>query len=159
MSLFAQIDGDRKVLRVVVCDSVEWLQERLGGTWVETTDANPGEQYAGPGMHDSEAIAPRRFIAPWRQPVGAEDAWPKGAWVWYQGRAWRNLMDANVWAPGVTGWREMLVEWPEWVQPLGAHDAYQIGEKVTFGGSRYVSTINANVWSPAVYPAGWQVQL
>lgn len=158
MSLFTEIDGDRKVLRVVVCDSLAWLQERLGGTWVETTDTDPSEQYAGPGMHDSEAVAPRRFIRPWVQPTHAENSYPVGAWVWHEGRAWRNLMDANVWAPGVTGWREMLVEWPAWVQPLGAQDAYQIGEKVTFNGSRYVSTINANVWSPVGFPAGWQVQ-
>lgn len=158
MSLFAEIGPNRQVLRVVVCDSLAWLQERLGGTWVETTDANPSQQYAGPGMHDAEAVAPRRFIQPWVQPTHAENSYAVGAWVWYQGRAWRNLTAANTQVPGVSGWREMLVEFPAWVQPAGAHDAYQIGEKVTFNGSRYVSTINANVWSPAVFPAGWQVQ-
>ncbi|MEF2554597.1 hypothetical protein VQ042_25485 [Aurantimonas sp. A2-1-M11] len=64
-------------------------------------------------------------------------------------------MDHNVWAPGVSGWREVVAEgYPAWVQPSGAHDAYQIGDRVSFEGANYESVINANVWSPAGYPAG-----
>lgn len=158
MALFAELDNEKRVLRVVVCDSREWLESRLGGTWVETTDADPQQQYAGPGMHDSEEVAPRRFIPAWVQPTGAQDAYPKGAWVWHNGRAWRSLQDANVFVPGVASWREMLVEWPEYVQPTGAQDAYQVGEKITFNGVRYISLIDANVWTPADYPQGWQAQ-
>lgn len=158
MSYFAEKDGSGQVLRVIVADDISWPQSRLGGTWVETEIANPQQQYAGPGMFDSVDIAPRRFIYPWRQPVGSTDAYPNGAWVQHNGRAWRSLQAANVFEPGVASWREMLTEWPEYVQPTGAQDAYQIGDKITFNGQRYISLINANVWSPAAYPAGWQVQ-
>lgn len=158
MALFAEKDGTGRVLRVVVCDSAAWLESRLGGTWVETTDANPAKQYAGIGMYDSVNIAPRQFIPPWAQPQGAHDAYATGDWVWHSGKAWRNLTPANTFAPGVSGWREMLTEWPQWVQPAGSQDAYQIGEKITFEAKRYISAINANVWSPTGYPQGWTLQ-
>ena len=158
MGLFAEIDANKRVLRVVVADDIAWPQTRLGGTWVQTSDVDPEKQYAGPGLYDSVSIAPRRFIPEWAQPVGAQDAYPSGLWVWHNGKAWRNLTPANVFAPGVSGWREMLTEWPSWVQPAGAQDAYQIGEKITFSGSRYISVINANVWSLEGYPAGWLIQ-
>lgn len=158
MSLYAQIDAAKKVLRVVVCDSPTWLAERLGGTWVETVQGDPVKQYAGIGYYDSGTVAPPQFIRQWAQPVGSEDAYPNGAWVWHNGRAWRSLQAANVFEPGVASWREMLTEWPEWVQPVGSTDAYQVGEKITFNGKHYKSKINANVWSPDGYPAGWEMQ-
>lgn len=156
MALFAELDDDKRVLRVVVCDSREWLESRLGGTWVETTDADPQQQYAGPGLHDGEDVAPRRFVPAWRQPQGAHDAYDVGAWVWHNGQVWENLTPANVWEPGVSGWRDPLNEWPEWVQPTGAHDAYPLGAKVTHNGQRWTSTVDANVWEPGVF--GWTVQ-
>lgn len=36
MRYFAEIDADSTVLRLVVCDSVKWLEQNLGGTWIET---------------------------------------------------------------------------------------------------------------------------
>ena len=43
----------------------------------------------------------------WVQPLGAEDAYPAGAKVSYQGKRWINTYgDGNVWAPGVFGWEE-----------------------------------------------------
>lgn len=159
MKYYAQIGPDSKVLRVVVCDNPQWLADRLGGTWVETVIDDPDQQYAGPGMFDSADVSPERFLYPWVQPQGAHDAYPRAAWVWHNGRAWRSLLDANVWEPGVSGWREMLVAWPEWVQPTGAHDAYQQGEKVSFAGGRYISQIDNNVWAPNAYPQGWQLQV
>ena len=109
-------------------------------------------------MYDGEDVAPMRFVPPWRQPLGAHDAWEQGAWVWHAGQVWESLTPANVWEPGVSGWRDPLNEWPEWVRPTGAHDAYNVGDKVTFNGKRYVSKINANTWSPTEYPAGWELQ-
>lgn len=156
MALYAELDNDQCVIRVVVCDDPQWLVDRLGGTWVETGPTTPEEQGAGPGLYDSEDVAPLRFIPPWVQPQGAHDAIEQGAWRWHNGRAWRSLTPDNVWEPGVSGWREMLTAWPEWVQPTGAHDAYQIGERVTFQGVRYTSTVDANVWRPDQYPQGWQ---
>lgn len=97
----------------------------------------------------------------WVQPTGAHDAYPLGASVTHNAKKWRSLIPANVWAPGVSGWREHWSvgnEWPAWVQPTGAHDAYGIGAKVTFNTKRYSSLIAANVWSPTGYPAGWKLE-
>lgn len=43
----------------------------------------------------------------WRQPLGAEDAYPAGAKVSHNGKHWRNTYgDGNIWEPGVYGWAE-----------------------------------------------------
>ena len=90
----------------------------------------------------------------WTAPTGAHDAYALGVTVKHAGKTWLSLIPANVWAPGVTGWREVVAEGPAaWVQPLGAHDAYPLGAKVTHKGKTWTSTAAANVWRPGVY--GW----
>lgn len=42
----------------------------------------------------------------WRQPVGAQDAYAKGAKVSHNDKHWISDVDANVWEPGVYGWTE-----------------------------------------------------
>lgn len=52
MSYFAEIDAQNVVRRVVVADTIEWCQQALGGTWVETVDPYVGVEsprYCGPG--------------------------------------------------------------------------------------------------------------
>ena len=94
---------------------------------------------------------------PWVQPTGAHDAVPLGVTVTDGGKTWANLTPANVWQPGVSGWRELVAQgYPAWVQPSGAHDAYKTGDRVSFEGSDYESTIAGNVWSPTAYPQGWR---
>ena len=102
--------------------------------------------------------------AEWTQPTGAHDAYPQNWEVHHGGKDWVSLISANVWEPGVSGWREKAsvptdpeapVTVPDFVQPTGAHDAYSVGDKVTFEGAVYTSTIDANVYSPTAYPAGW----
>lgn len=153
MALFAEIDGNKRVLRVVVCDSQQWLEQRFGGTWVPTQPTDQTEQGAGIGLYDGDGVAPVRFVPAWQQPTGSEDAYPVGAWVWHAGLVWENLTAANVWEPGVTGWRDPLNEWPDWVQPLGAQDAYPLAAKVTHAGKRWTSAYASNVWEPGVF--GW----
>lgn len=93
----------------------------------------------------------------WVQPTGAHDAYPLGITVTHAGKTWENITPANVWTPGVSGWREKVAEgYPAWVQPTGAHDAYGVGDRLTFEGVNYESTIAGNVWSPTAYPAGWR---
>ena len=97
----------------------------------------------------------------WRQPTSAVDAYPKDWTVQHGGKTWVSLTPANVWQPGISGWREVVEEGsgaPEWVQPTGAHDAYQTGDTVTFEGQEYVSLIDGNTWSPTAYPQGWEKQ-
>ena len=90
----------------------------------------------------------------WTAPTGAHDAYALGVTVKHAGKTWVNLNPANVWAPGTTGWREVVAEGPAaWVQPLGAHDAYPLGAKVTHKGKTWVNLTPANIWEPGVY--GW----
>lgn len=42
----------------------------------------------------------------WRQPTGAHDAYPLGWTVKHGGKTWISLVAANVWEPGVYGWRK-----------------------------------------------------
>ena len=90
----------------------------------------------------------------WTQPTGAHNAFPKGATVTHAGKTWESLTPANVWTPGLSGWREVVAEGPAaWVQPTGAHDAYPLGAQVTHNGRTWTSTVAANVWEPGVF--GW----
>lgn len=94
----------------------------------------------------------------WAQPTDATNAYPKDWTVTFDGKTWVSLTPANVWQPGVSGWREVVEEGtvPEWEAPTGAHDAYQTGDHVMFEGQEYVSLIDANTWSPTAYPQGWE---
>jgi len=49
--------------------------------------------------------APPDVIPEWRQPTGAHDAYAKGDQVTHNGQVWESLVNANVWEPGVYGWR------------------------------------------------------
>ena len=98
----------------------------------------------------------------WVQPQGAHDVYPEGWQVEHDGKTWVSLTPANVWEPGVSGWREVPAEGddgqpavPEWVAPTGAHDAYAKGDRVTFQGQVWESALDGNTWSPADYPAAW----
>ena len=94
---------------------------------------------------------------PWVQPTAAHDSYPLGITVTHGGKTWENLTPANVWQPGVSGWREQVAQgYPAWVAPTGGHDAYNTGSRVSFEGSNYESLIDANVWSPTGYSAGWR---
>lgn len=62
MSHFAQIDNKGQVLRVIVADSQEWCEQRLGGTWVQTSyTGSQRKNYAGIGYSyraDIDAFVP-----------------------------------------------------------------------------------------------------
>jgi hypothetical protein len=62
MSHFAEIDDSGNVLRVIVADSLEWCQVRLGGTWIQTSyTGEVRKNYAGIGykyLPDLDAFAP-----------------------------------------------------------------------------------------------------
>lgn len=126
---------------------------------VAVLDLTPDEPFARMAEIKTE-VAESVNAAAWVAPTGAHNAYAKGATVTYAGKAWKSLIDANVHAPGISGWRESWGQtqagYPAWVQPTGAHDAYNIGDRVSFEGKNYESLLNANSWSPSVYPAGWK---
>ena len=120
----------------------------------------------------------------WTQPLCAVDAYNLGDIVSYNGKLYKSIINANVWAPDAypAGWEEYTESTgggdsgetgggdsgttepetpptetiPDFVQPTGAHDAYNKGDKVKFEGKIYESLIDANTYSPSAYPAGWK---
>jgi hypothetical protein len=68
MKLLAQIDAG-KVTQVIVCESIEWAESRLGGTWIETKiDGSERARYAGIGyvyIPDIDAFLPPQPAFNW----------------------------------------------------------------------------------------------
>ena len=172
---FAQIVNN-EVTRVIVANSKEWCESRLGGTWEETRDpyaetqADPELEpvvYCGPG-YGADPTFPERFAPQWVQPspdpeTGEWSSYPKGAVVAHGGRLWKSTTAGNVWTPGVSAWHdqpEIEGVLPIWIQPTGSHDAYPIGFEVTHNGSDWRCTegdgAGLNSWEPGVF--GWTVQ-
>lgn len=143
---------DGVVVRVVVCDDPDWLASRVPGNWVETQFSDPVAAYAGVG-HGHDSASEVVFAPQWQQPTGAEDAYPLGAYVYHEGAIWQSQYPANVWEPGVAGWRDPISAVPIWRQPIGAEDAYPADSVVMHGGSKWRYGVPSNVWEPGVY--GW----
>jgi hypothetical protein len=45
-------------------------------------------------------------VPAWVQPLGAHDAYSKGAKVQHAGKTWTSTIDGNTWEPGIYGWEE-----------------------------------------------------
>lgn len=130
--------------------------------FIASQDLTAAEPFGRMDFIEAEVASTTNAPA-WVQPQGAHDAYAVDAAVTYAGKGWRNLTPANVFAPGVSGWRELWGssgapnEWPDWVQPTGAHDAYKLGAKVSYAGKHWLNTgSDANVWAPGVF--GWTEQ-
>lgn len=79
MAHFAEIDNNNIVLRVLVCDAIEWLQKNLGGTWIQTSYNTIGgehilggtplrKNFAGAGFtydHVRDAFIPPKPFNSW----------------------------------------------------------------------------------------------
>ena len=89
---------------------------------------------------------------PWRQPLGAFDAYPIGSTVTMGGKLWRSILRANVWAPGVTGWTD---EGPAEPAPAPEALAWTAGETVTAGDLRTYLGITYSCVTPHTTQAGW----
>jgi hypothetical protein len=94
------------------------------------------------------------FALLWKQPAGAADAYDINFIVQHNGARWRSTIAGNVWAPGVSGWRNADDDVPAWLQPTGAHDAYVKEAVVLHNGDLWSSLVDANVWEPGV--ANWR---
>lgn len=64
-----------------------WTPDVSASLWVSISD--PAEEWPA-----------------WSQPVGAHDAYDKGAKVSHKEKHWTSDLDNNVWEPGVYGWTE-----------------------------------------------------
>ena len=98
---------------------------------------------------------------PWRQPLGAHDAYPIGSTVTWGGKLWRSILRANVWAPGVTGWVD---EGPAEPAPAPTAPLWDAGESVKVNDlreylGRVYRCVQAHVtqagWIPTITPALW----
>ena len=67
----------------------DWTPDTAVSLWVEISD--PSEEWPE-----------------WVQPVGAQDAYAKGAKVSHNNKHWTSDVNANVWEPGVYGWTEVV---------------------------------------------------
>jgi hypothetical protein len=149
---YAEINQSGEVIRVIVSDSQEWCESRLGGTWIETKIDSEAEQYAGIGM-GVDLDHPAKFAPKWTQPVpgggGISDyGYPTGAYVWHGDRIYQSTTPNNVWEPTVFGWRDKTDLIPKWRQPLGAGDAWGLNDEVLHANRHYRSLIANNVWEP-----------
>lgn len=97
-------------------------------------------------------------VLAWKQPTHAGNAYSIGDKVTHKSKIWESLIQGNVWAPGISGWAQVVDEGggeiADWVQPSGAHDAYELGAIVMHNDKKWQSTVNDNVWEPGVF--GWQ---
>jgi len=103
------------------------------------------------------------IIQEWVQPLGAHDCYPMGSVVSYNNNTWTNIINCNVWQPGVYGWEQETNNsftpgnvYPDWTQPQGAHDCYGIGDIVWHNDQLWINTqYPCNVWEPGVF--GWEL--
>lgn len=65
----------------------DWTPDVAVSLWVRVDD--PGEEWPE-----------------WVQPIGAQDAYAKGAKVSHNSKHWISDVNGNVWEPGVYGWDE-----------------------------------------------------
>jgi hypothetical protein len=93
--------------------------------------------------------------APWEN----GRAYPLGAFARHEGNVWRNMVEGNIFAPGVANWR---IVWgdttegdPPWTPPSGREDSYMLGERAEVGGIGYTSDINFNTTRPGTLNAAW----
>lgn len=79
---------------------------RWDGTLVEVVQAHTTQADWTPDVVPALfKIHRTAAVAPWVQPLGAQDAYRLGERVTHNGQTWENTgSDANVWEPGVFGW-------------------------------------------------------
>lgn len=147
MDLSEHADEELDVLRKAVLSEIE-RRQTIHNAVTEAEDIS--RRYL-------EAVG-RTDGTEWVQPTGAHDAYPEYAIVLHDDKEWESLIPANVWEPGVSGWRPKPEgDGPaEWQKPTGAHDAYKAGDLVLFEDKTYESLINGNTWSPSEHPTGWR---
>jgi len=93
----------------------------------------------------------------WVQPTGAHDAYPLGARVLYYSDVYESLIDANVWAPDVYGWKNLTAPITDAWSP-GV--AYSVNDEVVYEGLIYrcLQAHTSQVgWEPPAVPALWDL--
>ena len=112
-------------LETITDEELHQLRQAIGAEIERRRIIASAEAQADRIAHEYGEAIGRTDGEEWTQPTGAHDAYPLGATVTHKGKQWENLTPANVWEPGVSGWREVAGEdedgtptVPEYVQPL-----------------------------------------
>lgn len=102
------------------------------------------------------------------QPTGAHDAYPKGAYITFEGKVYKSLIPANVWTPTAyaRGWEQVAGKdvpaqpatpaAPAWE----AGKAYKVDDLVLYQGKTYrvvQAHTSAAHWPPNAVPALYAV--
>lgn len=93
------------------------------------------------------------------QPTGAHDAYPKGAYITFEGKVYKSLIPANVWTPTAyaRGWEQVSpadVPTPPVTPAASAWEAgkaYKVGDLVAYKGKTYrivQAHTSAAHWTP-----------
>lgn len=93
------------------------------------------------------------------QPLGAHDAYPKGAYITFEGKVYKSLIPANVWSPTAyaRGWEQVAgkdVPVQPVTPPAPAWEtgkAYKVGDLLTYKGKTYrivQAHTSAAHWTP-----------
>ena len=101
----------------------------------------------------------------WKQPLGAHDAYPRGAVVAHDGKIWESLHPANAWAPGTDTrlWKDVTAA-PPAPEPVPTGPEFKAGEAVKVGDIRTYQGVAYRVvqahttaahWAPPLVPALW----
>jgi len=149
-------DTDLDRLRVHVLAE----QERR---YVLATAATQAEQAAARYRQAVEAALPPLAEGehrPWAQPLGAHDAYPRGAVVAHSGRVWKSRHPANGWEPGGVGvppglWEDVTENAPA-PTPAPSAPVWRAGEAVKAGDLRKHQGTVYTVIQPHTTQAGWE---
>lgn len=101
----------------------------------------------------------------WKHPLGAHDAYPRGAVVAHNGKVWESLHPANAWAPGTDArlWKDVTAN-PPAPEPVPTGPEFKAGEAVKAGDMRTYQGVAYRVvqahttaahWAPPLVPALW----
>lgn len=107
---------------------------------------------------DAEGNPPAN-VPEYVQPLGAHDAYPKGAYITFKGKMYKSLIPANVWTPAAyaRGWEQVAgkdVPTPPATPAAPAWEtgkAYKVGDLVAYKGKTYriaQAHTSAAHWTP-----------
>lgn len=117
---FAQIE-DNQVTKVIVGNSLDWVQSRFSGLWVETFKKHEYKIFAAEGMFYDPA-SPFEFANHWKRSFNSYDMDAKkygyqvGQIAWYKDRIWQSAIFNNPWRPDLGAWfshENQILPWLE----------------------------------------------
>jgi hypothetical protein len=105
---FAELNSNGVVVRTVVCEDQSWLEQRLGGTWVEASDPyNSGNEVSYPGLGWRYGSGfPEKFVPPRRVPRADIEIGQ-----WQPAPLWQTICveDEDTWITSAIGLQDVAI--------------------------------------------------